>query len=925
MNRAFPIYLLHLKKVLLLVTDFRLFVTVVASLLFVLSLVTVIGNSSANYYLGSQFNALEGLNSLYYDIAVERERADDASQQFFATNNEVEQVYNSAFEPVPEELGQAVAITADGNRIAVSVTDENGLLTVYIIGKNSSQQWQTYYSFSYESFSSTNYAIPSTDTPADSDDLLFGRSLAFYGNKLLAIGAPGWQGPAVEDDTSTTDVYEGDNGTNRGAVYIFHLQNETWVLLSTLRGLDPQAHFGSSVHFSSTGNLLVGAKGSAYDTCPNAPADQILVPANEDVDDDGDIDEDDTKEADYINVACPSVYIYERGSQDSSQWDKTDTISVNIAPNRSFGSSVAFANNNLIAVGAPGQLAPNRVAGEGYTRRPGAVHLYAKDSDGNWEEELVISDFNTDDPGSGKYQIELEDLDAFGQAVDFLDNDTLVIAGRYKGILYILQKSNDGWEQIGTIEGSQLLAGDPLPTNEDGYASNFGQAISISSNTIVVTNTNDEGVVNLLDWTTFHPDASWHYAYIDNGNCGADDFLNSPTSYNEGELITPPKNQEGSRLCFKVDNGSAGVEYFASEIIDLSAPQFATPALDISENGVLSIYFDEKIRQIENEEIDEDWVRANVGTLSITLHGQTTPLSIPLNHNNAGSTINSGNSLISISHPNEQTVLRVQVDTANANFPPTTAPSSSAPHAYAIALKNFEDSVNNAQLTDLTAEATITKYVHATPIIMITAGTNQDVSVTDNLAAGGSTLVYVWLNQDSPCDGTTAFNSVNSYTEGASISLEENHNGQQICFRATNNNDTDLMNYKAYQVDNIDRSAPVVAVNLTKTSISATDNEENASTWVYVVLDSRTCDSTIDFSSATAYLEDTDLPVDPTDSAQTNKYYCFRSTDDQDNIGYKSSSQIGGSPSIQKITLGGGWQTESFRHRQGSTGQSPFR
>ena len=386
---------------------------------------------------------------------------------------------------------------------------------------------------------------------------------------------------------------------------------------------------------------------------------------------------------------------------------KTDTISVDIAPNKSFGSSVAFANNNLIAIGAPYQFATNRVSGEGYTRRPGAVHIYAKNSSGNWEEELVISDFNTTDPGSGKYQIELDDLDAFGQAVDFLDNDTLIISGEYKGILYILQKSNGSWKQTSTIEGSQLLVGDPLSTDENGYASGFGQAISISGDTIVVTgaNTSSGGVLNLLNWTTFHPDAVWHYIYIDDENCGADDFLNNPALYDEGEIITPPSSQEGSRLCFKVDNGSYGIEYFASEIIDLSAPQFATPALDISENGILSIYFNEKIRQTDDEEIDEDWVRANVGgALDITLHGQTTALSIPLNHQNSSSTINSGNSLVSVSHPDGQTVLRILVDTTDANFPPTTGPTSSAPHAYAITLKNFEDSVNNAQLTDLTAE-----------------------------------------------------------------------------------------------------------------------------------------------------------------------------------------------------------------------------
>ncbi len=873
--------------------------------LIILGLVSLIIHSNHNNhqsFWGTDVN---------YKVDIEREYS-ESSQKFFATNNQIEQIYDNVLKQDQREIGEAVAF-ANKNLMAITSLDENALMTVQIL-KNQNGQWQESYSFSYETASTTNYKIPDAEIPTDSDDLLFGASLSFYGNNILVVGAPGWQGSTIEDNTDTTDVYEGDDGTNRGSVYIFQFNGSTWVLTSTIRGFEPQAHFGSAVDFSPMGILAIGAKSGTYDSCPdNLSSTSHEVPANEDVDDDGDINEDDTKTINRIAIACAAVHFYESDSiQSISQWNKIDTISTSITPNSLFGTSVAFADDNLIAIGASLQYAPNRVSGEGYTRRPGAVHLYAKNSAANWVEELVISDFNTITPGAGKYQIELEDLDYFGRSVSFFGADTLVASAPYKGTLYVLQKSTNSWKQTTTIEGHKLLAGNPLQINiQSDRARSFGDAIDIYGNTIAVTQTRDtrdnhaaSGVVNLLDLTTFLPETTWHYTYISDANCGANDFLDSPTDYTEGDLITPPKDKEGWRLCFKADSGSKGIEYFASSVIDLSAPQFSTPSLKIGEDGVLSIYFTEKVRQIDNNEIDEDWVQTNVGSLDITLHGQTTPVTIPLNHQNTGSEINSGNSMVSVEHINNRTILKVQLDTSNSNFPPATAPSAAAPHTYGISLVNFEDSVDNAQLSLLTAEQEITGYSSSTPIITITVvGDDQSISITDSLDSGESILQYVWLDQSDDCDNTASFNAATTYTEDDPIRLEESHNGQQICFKSTNKSDSSLTNYRAYQVNSIDRSAPIISVDLTTTSVSATDTDTDTTTWAYVVLDSRSCDSTTDFSSANTYNEGTVLAVDETDIAQTNKYYCFKSTDNQNNVDYKSSSQIAGSPSIQKITF----------------------
>ena len=896
------------------------FTAVIAALALVLSLIILSGNSAISY-LAAQENSLSQAgdsldgtaeNLALYNIAIKLDKSDPASQAFFATNNGVEQLFGSSFDGNPQEFGRAVAM-ANSRLMAVALEDTENRLVVLLLEKDSGGQWQQGYRFSYESDGAGNYKIPEGEVPADSDDLLFGASLAFYGNNVLAIGASGWQGAAIADDTSTTDLYEADDGTNMGAVYIFRLQGGTWNLASTIRGSAAQGQFGSAVSFSPSGKLIVGAPATTFDACPVESADEPLtVPANEDVDNDGDIDEEDTKQTYNVSSTCPAIHIYESSGQSFSQWSKTSSISASSPDEGGFGWAVDFADDELLAVGAPLQYAPTRIAGEGYTRRVGGVHLYAKNSDGDWIKELVVSDFHTDDPGNGKYQIDLDDLDYFGHALTFLDTETLVISGEYKGVLYVLQKSAGSWSQIASIEGSKLLAGKPLHINDEGYASSFGQAVASYGNTLAASSSANKDpsnayVISLLDWSTFESGTTWHYSYISDANCGSEDFTNNPEAYTEGDLIVPDSDKEGLRLCFKADSDTNGVEYFASDAIDLSVPQFSSPNLNISEDGILSIYFNEIVRQLGGGEIDETWLRANVDSLEIALYGQTNPsITIALNHSNSSSSLNSGNSLAGVSHAGGQTVLRIQIDSADTNFPPATAPTVSAPHTYSIELKNFEDLQGNAQTTAVTAEAQITGYADSPPVITITPDSDQSVSADDNLGINGSTFAYVWLDAMAACNETADFGTASTYTEGDSVRFEEAHNGLQICFKATNSNDSSLVGYKSYQVSGVDRSPPAISVTLRTTTLSAAATDVSPTTWVYVVLSERICNETTDFSSATAYSEASEITVDSSPgSTQANKYYCFRAVDSHDNTSYKASGQIGGSPSIQKITLGG--------------------
>ena len=201
--------------------NLKFFVAVALSVAFVLSLIILLGNSKISY-IDYQSRALENEAALqyarlYYDINIGSKITDTPSASFFATNNEIEQIYGTVFNQSPYQFGQTVAVAND-NLMAVSSETQDGLLTVSILKKSSEGQWQESYSFSYNDTSATNYKIPDSEIPTDADDLMFGSSLAFNGHNILAIGATGWQGPAIEDNVNTPAVYEGDNGTNRGSV-----------------------------------------------------------------------------------------------------------------------------------------------------------------------------------------------------------------------------------------------------------------------------------------------------------------------------------------------------------------------------------------------------------------------------------------------------------------------------------------------------------------------------------------------------------------------------------------------------------------------------------------------------------------------------------------------------------------------------------
>ena len=242
-----------------------------------------------------------------------------------------------------------------------------------------------------------------TASDAASNDY-FGISVAFSNNGLLAIGA-------TRDD---------DNGQSAsGSVYLFSGSGTNWTQQTKLTASDgaDDNQFGFSVAFSNNGLLAIGATG------------------------------DDDKKG--------SVYLF---SGSGTNWtQQTKLTASDAASDDFFGSSVAFSNNGLLAIGAYGDD----------VTVTGSVYLFSG-SGTNWTQQtkLTASDAASDD--------------YFGTSVAFSNNGLLAI-GAYgvdpgtTGAVYLFRGSGTNWNQIHKFIGSNYSS----DTDNDTW---FGSSVAFSNN-----------------------------------------------------------------------------------------------------------------------------------------------------------------------------------------------------------------------------------------------------------------------------------------------------------------------------------------------------------------------------------------------------------------------------------------------------------
>jgi trimeric autotransporter adhesin len=306
-----------------------------------------------------------------------------------------------------DAFGTAVALSADGNTLAVGAPGEDSNArdvdgdqgnelaqqsgAVYVYQRNAAQAW---------TFSS--YVKATNSAAADA----FGSTVALSADgSTLAVGAPREASSAVGVGGDQND----DSAFGSGAVYVYARSGTgSWAPHAYVKATNTGAGdaFGSAVALSADGaTLAVGA--------PREDSNARGV--------DGDQMND-------LALDSGAVYLYSRTS--AGQWTPRAYVkATNTRADARFGSSVALsAEGTLLAVGAPREASAATGLGgdqsDVLAPERGAVFVYQRDTASGWSERAYVKASTAGEAGQ------------FGHAVALSgDGRTLAAGAPYASVL----------------------------------------------------------------------------------------------------------------------------------------------------------------------------------------------------------------------------------------------------------------------------------------------------------------------------------------------------------------------------------------------------------------------------------------------------------------------------------------------------------
>ena len=301
-----------------------------------------------------------------------------------------------------DQFGFSVALSGDGNTLAVGAPDESSSATGINGNEDQSQNPAgasgAVYVFnrSGATWSQQAYVKASNTDAGD----FFGSSvgLSADGNTLVA-GAPG-------ESSSATGVNgnQADNSTSgAGAVYVFTRSSITWSQQAYVKasntGIDDQ--FGHSTALSGDGNTLaVGAWGES----------SLAVGINGD-------------ETDNSRPFSGATYVFARNGD---TWVAQAYVKAsNTLTNNHFGWSVSLSGDgNTLAVGAIWENGASTGVNnsdeqiQNQAKEAGAVYVFSRDGNA-WSQEAYVKASNTDA------------ADFFGASADLSSDGNTLVVGAY--------------------------------------------------------------------------------------------------------------------------------------------------------------------------------------------------------------------------------------------------------------------------------------------------------------------------------------------------------------------------------------------------------------------------------------------------------------------------------------------------------------
>ena len=349
-----------------------------------------------------------------------------------------------------DRFGERVALSADGQTLAVGVSGEDSAATgvggdqdddsannagaVYVYARGGAVWTQQAY-------------IKASNTDAEDQ---FGMSMALSADgQTLVVGATGERSAATGVDGNQSD----NTAYRAGAVYVYERVGLKWTQQAYIKASNTDAgdRFGVSVALSADGQtLVVGAQGEASDA--------IGIDGNQ---------------QNNSAVAAGAVYVYTRSG---SAWTQQAYIKAsNTDAFDFFGVNVALsADGQTLAVGAWGEDSAvngvNRNQLDNTAEDAGAVYLFTREG-AVWTQQDFIKASNAEG-----MNFDVGDFigDSFGQSVALsADGQSLVVGAPFEdsaatgvegdqrdntainaGSVYVYARMGEGWSQQAYIKAS---------------------------------------------------------------------------------------------------------------------------------------------------------------------------------------------------------------------------------------------------------------------------------------------------------------------------------------------------------------------------------------------------------------------------------------------------------------------------------------
>lgn len=378
----------------------------------------------------------------------------------------------SRIPPQGDFFGRAIAISADGNTLAVGAPGEDSS-AVGIDGdqsSNASLNSGAVYVFTrsggawsqqaYVKASNTGGLPAMCCAPGD----LFGSSVALSADgNTLAVGAPGEDSNAVGVNGNQLD----NSAESSGAVYVFTRTSGTWSQQAYVKASNSDIGdlFGTAVALSGDGEMLAVGADSEDSSATGIGGNQ----------------------ADNSAINAGAVYIFARTAGSWSQ--RAYVKASNANANDFFGRDLALSQDGtVLAVGATGESSSSRVIngdeGDNSAISTGAVYVLSRAAD-VWVQQAYLKASNA------------ESGDSLGTALALSGDGTVLAVGApsesssAKGIggnqgdntapsagaTYVFRRVADTWSQGAYVKASNSLQRD-----------RFGEAVALNQdgNTLVV-------------------------------------------------------------------------------------------------------------------------------------------------------------------------------------------------------------------------------------------------------------------------------------------------------------------------------------------------------------------------------------------------------------------------------------------------------